>query len=33
MGSSDANAVGKAVAGEQSRVNFDMVRNMKGATR
>lgn len=32
-GSADANAVGKAVAGEQSRVNFDMVRNMKGATR
>jgi hypothetical protein len=32
-GSADANAVGKAVAGEQGRVNFDMVRNMKGATR
>jgi hypothetical protein len=32
-GSADANAVGKAVAGEQSRVNFDMTRNMKGATR
>lgn len=29
----DANAVGKAVAGEQNRVNFDMVRNLKGATR
>ncbi len=33
MGSADASSVGKAVAGEQSRVNFDMVRNMKGATR
>lgn len=33
MGSADANAVGKAVAGEQNRVNFDMTRNMKGATR
>lgn len=33
QGSADANSVGKAVAGEQSRVNFDMVRNMKGATR
>lgn len=33
MGSADANAVGKAVSGEQSRVNFDMVRNMKGAVR
>lgn len=32
-GSADANAVGKAVAGEQGRVNFDMVRNFKGATR
>lgn len=32
-GSADANAVGKAVAGEQSRVNFDLTRNMKGATR
>lgn len=33
QGSADANSVGKAVAGEQSKVNFDMVRNMKGATR
>ncbi len=33
MGSADANAVGKAVSGEQSKVNFDMVRNLKGATR
>ena len=33
MGSADANAVGKSVAGEQNRVNFDMVRNLKGATR
>lgn len=33
MGSADANSVGKAVSSEQSRVNFDMVRNMKGATR
>ncbi len=33
MGSADAGAVGKAVSGEQGRVNFDMVRNMKGATR
>jgi len=32
-GSADANSIGKAVAGEQSRVNFDMVRNMKGAVR
>lgn len=32
-GSADANAVGKAVAGEQSRVNFDMVRNMRGSVR
>lgn len=33
MGSADANSVGKAVASEQSRVNFDMVRNMTGAMR
>lgn len=33
MGSADAGAVGKAVSSEQSKVNFDMVRNMKGATR
>lgn len=32
-GTADANAVGKAVAGEQNRVNFDTVRNLKGATR
>lgn len=32
-GSADASSVGKAVAGEQGRVNFDMVRNMRGATR
>lgn len=32
-GSADANAIGKHVAGEQGRVNMDMVRNMKGATR
>jgi hypothetical protein len=29
----DANAAGSAVAGAQNKVNFDMVRNMKGATR
>lgn len=33
VSSADAQSVGKAVAGEQTRVNFDMVRNMKGATR
>jgi len=33
QGSSDANSTGRAVAAQQSRVNFDMVRNMKGATR
>lgn len=33
IGSADANSTGRAVAGEQSKVNFDMVRNMKGATR
>jgi hypothetical protein len=32
-GSADANATGRAVSSEQTRVNFDMVRNMKGATR
>jgi len=32
-GVSDAQSVGKMVAGEQSRVNFDMVRNLTGATR
>jgi hypothetical protein len=33
QGSADANAVGKAVAGQQDRVNFDMTRNLKGAIR
>lgn len=33
VGSADAGAVGKAVSSEQSKVNFDMVRNMRGATR
>lgn len=33
MGSADAQATSKAVASQQSRVNFDMVRNLKGATR
>lgn len=33
IGSADAGAVGKAVASEQGKVNFDMARNMKGATR
>jgi hypothetical protein len=33
QGSADANAVGKAVAGEQGRVNFDMTRNFKPAAR
>jgi hypothetical protein len=33
QGSADANATGKAVASEQSKVNFDMTRNLKGATR
>lgn len=32
-GTPDAASVGKSVSGEQSRVNFDMVRNLKGATR
>lgn len=31
QGSADAGAVGKSVASEQNRVNFDMTRNMKGA--
>jgi small basic protein len=30
-GSADAHAVGKQVAGQQDRVNFDMTRNLKGA--
>lgn len=33
QGTSDASSIGKSVAGEQSRVNFDMVRNLKGAMR
>lgn len=33
MGSADSNATAKAVASQQSRVNFDMVRNMRGAAR
>lgn len=33
VGSADASSVGRAVAGEQGRVNFDLARNMKGATR
>ncbi len=33
IGSADANATGRAVANEQNKVNFDLVRNMKGATR
>jgi hypothetical protein len=33
QGSSDATATGKAVAAEQSRVNFNLVRNLSGATR
>ncbi len=33
QGSADAGAVGKAVAGQQDRVNFDMTRNLKGAMR
>lgn len=33
QGSADANSIGKSVAGEQSRVNADMTRNLKGATR
>lgn len=32
-GAADASSVGRAVAGEQSKVNFDMTRNMKGAVR
>lgn len=33
QGSADAASTGQAVAGQQAKVNFDMVRNMKGATR
>lgn len=33
QGSADAGQVGKQVASEQSKVNFDMVRNLKGAAR
>jgi hypothetical protein len=31
-GAADAHSVGKQVAGQQDRVNFDMTRNLKGAT-
>ncbi len=33
MGAADAQQTGKAVADQQGRVNFDMVRNLTGATR
>lgn len=33
MGGADANSVGRSVAGEQNRVNFDMTRNLRGAVR
>ncbi len=33
QGSADAQSIGKSVASQQSRVNFDMVRNMKSPTR
>lgn len=33
QGSADASATGKAVASQQNQVNFDMTRNLKGATR
>lgn len=33
QGSADATAVGKSVAGEQSRVNYDMSRNLKSPTK
>lgn len=33
VGSADANSTGRAVAGEQGRVNQDMARNMKSAAR
>lgn len=33
QGSADAGATGKAVASQQGQVNFDMVRNLKGAMR
>ena len=33
QGSADAQAVGKAVTGQQDRVNFDLARNLKGAMR
>ncbi len=32
QGSADAQATGKAVAAEQGKVNFDLVRNLRGAT-
>lgn len=33
QGSADAHATGKAVSGEQSKVNFDLTRNLRGAAR
>ena len=33
QGSADANSTGVAIAGQQNRVNYDMTRNLKGATR
>lgn len=33
QGTADANRTAQAVSSEQSRVNFDLVRNLKGATR
>lgn len=33
QGSADANSTAKGVASEQGRLNFDTIRNMKGATR
>lgn len=33
MGTADQNSTAQAVASQQGRVNFDMVRNMRGATR
>ncbi len=33
QGSSDANSVGKSIANEQGKVNFDLIRNLRGAAR
>jgi hypothetical protein len=33
QGAADAKAIGQEVAGQQNRVNFDMVRNMRGAVK